>query len=114
MKKYKEIILDGLESRNFELLQIQNEVDYLPWWIEERWLIESCQKSARLYLTFLTEKHWESGTKFVDEIVLSNRPMEQYTDREGILLSISMNKGIFEEKLNAFWTQFEKLIQKLD
>lgn len=109
MKQYKKDLLKGFEKRNFELTELQDG-NSLPWWIEEKWILNGLKSDSRndkLYVNFLTDKQWESGTKIVDEILVSESEMENYSDYSSKIIELDMRKGIFSEKLEQFWTEFD-------
>tara|TARA_B110000211_G_C14022845_1_gene528469 strand:- start:918 stop:1265 length:348 start_codon:yes stop_codon:yes gene_type:complete len=112
MKKYKSLLLKGFTTNKFELVQIENNDQDIPWWIEERWTIKHLNLKGRnstLFITFLTDRGWENGTKFVYRISVGTSKMKTYSDFESELLNLEMQKGNFEEKLNVFWEAFGKV-----
>lgn len=116
MQKYKEVLRKGFTQRAFELTQIEKEIDTLPWWIEEIWTIISIRRinnNTGLFVTFLTEKSWENGTKNVAEVLVSTSKLKHYSDIDTCLLSLDMRKGNFEDKLVIFWKQFDNSTKTL-
>jgi|GEM_PF-3405259 len=109
MKQYKKDLLKGFEKRKFELTELQDG-NSLPWWIEEKWILsglKSDNRNNKLYVNFLTDKQWESGTKIVDEVLVCESEMENYSDYSSKIAELDMRKGIFSEKLEQFWTEFD-------
>ncbi|AUC13852.1 hypothetical protein BTO06_01205 [Tenacibaculum sp. SZ-18] len=115
MKHYKKDLLKGFEKRKFELIELQDG-NSLPWWIEEKWILKGMKSESqndKLYVNFLTDKQWESGTKTVDEIIVSELEMKNYSDFSSKIAELDMRKGIFSEKLEQFWIKFDN-IKELD
>lgn len=109
MKQYQKDLLKGFEQRKYELTELL-EGNSLPWWIAEKWIlsgIKSDRQIDKLYVNFLVDKQWESGTKIVDEILVSQLEMENYSDLSSKIVSLDMRKGIFNEKLEQFWIDFD-------
>ena len=109
MKQYKKDLLKGFKKRKFELTELLDG-ESLPWWIEEKWILnglKSNNRNTQLYVHFLTDKNWESGTKIVDEILVNESEMEHYSDYSSKITELDMRKGIFSEKLEQFWTEFD-------
>ena len=110
MKQYKREILKGFEKRKFELTEL-HDGESLPWWIEEKWILsglKSDNRNDKLYVNFLTDKQWESGTKLVDEILVTTSEMENYSDYSSKIAELDMRKGDFTEKKEVFWTEFDR------
>ena len=110
MKQYKKEILKGFEKRKFDLTEL-HDGESLPWWIEEKWILsglKSDNRNDKLYVIFLTDKQWESGTKIVDEILVTTSEMENYSDYNSKIAELDMRKGDFTEKKEVFWTEFDK------
>lgn len=111
MKQYKKDLLKGFEKRRFELTELQDGKS-LPWWIEEKWILSGLKSGSRndkLYVNFLTGKQWESGTKIVDEILVSESEMENYSDYSSRIAELDMRNGVFSEKLEQFWAEFDNI-----
>ncbi len=111
--KYKESLRIELEKRTFELVQVFDSSDNLPWWIEEKWVVKQINTSIyydKLIFTFLTERSWENGTKLVERISVGTKEMSDYSDTEFELLSIDMRKGNFDDKLEVFWQEFNEML----
>lgn len=109
MKQYKKNLLKGFEKRRFELTVLQDGKS-LPWWIEEKWILSGLKSESRngkLYVNFLTSKQWESGTKIVEEILVSQLEMETYSDYSSRIAELDMRKGVFSENLKQFWAEFD-------
>jgi hypothetical protein len=109
MKQYKKDLLKGFEERRFELTQLLDG-ESLPWWIEEKWILSGIKSDSRidnLYVNFLTDKQWEGGTKIVDEVLVTEVEMEDYSDYSSKVVEMDMRKGVFSEKLEQFWTEFD-------
>ncbi len=109
MKQYKRVLLQGFEKRKFELTELQDG-NSLPWWLEEKWILnryKSYSLPDKIYVNFLTDKQWENGTKIVDEILVSELEMKNYSDSSTKIARLDMRKGIFSEKLEQFWTDFD-------
>lgn len=109
MKQYKKDLLKGFEKRRFELTELQDEKS-LPWWIEEKWILSGLKSESpkrKLYVNFLTGKQWEGGTKVVEEILVSESEMENYSDFNSRIAELDMRKGVFSEKLEQFWFEFD-------
>ncbi len=109
MKQYKKDLLKGFEKRKFELTELQSG-ESLPWWIEEKWILsglKSENRNDKLYVNFLTDRKWESGTKIVDEILVSDSEMQNYSDFNSKINELDMRKGVFNEKLEQFWAEFD-------
>jgi hypothetical protein len=110
MKQYKKEILKGFEKRKFDLTEL-HDGESLPWWIEEKWILsgmKSDNRNDKLYVIFLTDKQWESGTKIVDEILVTTSEMENYSDYNSKIAELDMRKGDFTEKKEVFWMEFDK------
>jgi len=111
-KKYKKVLQQGFAHRELEVLLIEKEIDTLPWWIEELWTIKPKHTNKNeLFVVFMTDRSWESGTKHVEKVLLNTSKMKNYSDTECTLLSLDMRKGNFEEKVLLFWTQFDDIIK---
>ena len=109
MKQYKKNLFKGFEERKFELTELL-EGKSLPWWIEEKWIlnrIKSDNRNEKLYVNFLTDKQWESGTKIVNEILVSESEMDNYSDFSSKVAELDMRKRIFSEKLEQFWAELD-------
>ena len=91
MKKYKNILLQGFKQRRFDLVQQFDNDDNIPWWIEEKWILNGLKSDFRcenLVISFLTHREWESGPKLVDDISVTTKEMKSYSDAENELAAL--------------------------
>ncbi|WP_299683620.1 hypothetical protein [uncultured Dokdonia sp.] len=110
MKQYKKDLLKGFGKRRFEITELHNG-ESVPWWIEEKWIINGLKSEypfEKLYVIFLTDKNWESGIKTVDEILVTELEMKNYSDYSSKIAEMNMRNGNFNDKLELFWTEFDK------
>ena len=104
MQKFKKNISEELQKNKFEIVEVNNSQNKLPWWIEEYWIAtkQPVAPHNTFFITFLTDKHWERGTKFVSEIRVSYKKLKSYDDLDYQITALDMRKGNFEEKLIFF------------
>lgn len=108
MKKYKERIHNGLKQRDFEVVQLYDS-SVLPWFLEERWLVRRFFDGHELAVLFLTDKQWETGTKIVSEIQLTETEAQDNETQTIALLDLM--KGDFELKIKVFWQELDAYLK---
>ncbi len=110
MKPYKKIIQSGLEERGLEIETVFDQETELPWWIEEYWIVKRAFDGLELYLIFLTDRGWESGTKIVWEVAFTKELMASYTDESTKIASLSLVKETFNEKIKQLWQELDNYL----
>ena len=98
MNKYKSILLEGFKQRGLEIHEVTDNDEWLPWWIEEKWVLNGWSAKLgheQLIITFLTDRSWESGSKQVADIIVTSKEMNAYLDDEFELVRLDMRKGSF-------------------
>ncbi len=110
MQKFKLLIKAGIEDRGFQLIQIFDKNSEIPWWFEERWIVERSFDKLELNVLFVTDHSWESGSKVVSDVyICTELPTNRFHKIENIAC-LSLTKGKFDLKLNAFFQLFDEYL----
>lgn len=110
MQKFKLRIKRGIEDRGFQLIQIFEKDSGIPWWIEERWIIQRSFDQLQLNVLFETDGLWESGSKIVSDVYICHElPTNHFYQIEN-LACLSLAKGNFDLKLSTFFQQFDEYL----
>lgn len=107
MQTFKLHIKAGLSQRNFEIDQLVDQDSELPWWMVERWIVKRVYDHKQFYIVFLPERQWESGTKIVSEVLICEEVPTSYDYEKKRIATLSLVKGNFDDKLIAFWEEFD-------